>query len=150
MLIDLGANVNIQNEITGATPLHCAVQSTKSLETRTQVIQLLLEKGKADVSLGDTYGTIPLNYCTEDEDGIMKLLQSVTPPIFIAIQDKKGEQIESILREDPTAVEVRYMLQTPLLLVVHQLLETSDMMQVQLLRDSTETWRRAKYFFYIS
>jgi ankyrin repeat protein len=133
LLIDLGAKVNAKNQITGATPLHCAIQSSKAPEKRVQVIQLLLEKGKADVSLGDSSGAIPLEYCSEDDDELMQLLQPVAPPIVTAIQDKQVEQVESILREDPAAAESRYLSQTPLLLVVDQLLETNDVTHIQIM-----------------
>jgi ankyrin repeat protein len=47
LLIELGANANVKSHISGAAPLHCAVQSDKAQEKRIQMIQLLLEKGKA-------------------------------------------------------------------------------------------------------
>jgi ankyrin repeat protein len=133
LLIGLGANVNVKNQIAGATPLHCAVQSNKAPEKRMQMVQLLVQKGKADLSLRDKLGALPLVYCREDDGNLMELLRPMTPPIFMAIQDKNVDQLESILREDPTAVVARYVLQTPLQLVVDQLLETYDMTQVQML-----------------
>jgi hypothetical protein len=75
-----------------------------------------------------------LDYCREDEYHIRQLLQSTAPPIIRAIQNKKGEQLETVLREDPTAVEARYMSRTPLLLSVDQLIKRNDTRQIELLQ----------------
>jgi ankyrin repeat protein len=84
LLIELGANANVKSHISGATPLHCAVQSDTTPEKRIQIIQLLLEKGKADASLRDTPGALPFDYCREDDGELLELLQPVRAPPTIA------------------------------------------------------------------
>ena len=79
ILLDAGANVNATNKITGATPLHCAIQSSKAPDKRKEVILLLLSKGKANASLGDSYGSIPYDYCDDDDTDLKDLLQPIVP-----------------------------------------------------------------------
>jgi ankyrin repeat protein len=102
VLIDLGAKVNTKNKISGATPLHCAVQSTKAASKRLQVIDLLLEKGKADVSLRDKSGAIPLYYCREGDDELIRSLRPAPAPrIYVAPKVKKVKPVDTSVQPDP-------------------------------------------------
>jgi ankyrin repeat protein len=57
MLLYYGADVNAQNRINGATPLHSAVQSMKKpIGNRTKCIQLILDSGADDSTTGGTTG----------------------------------------------------------------------------------------------
>jgi Ankyrin repeats (many copies) len=59
-LVELGANVNAQNNMTGATPLHMVAQSQKaSPADRLEVIDLLISGGAA-VDQADNYGHLPV------------------------------------------------------------------------------------------
>jgi len=108
--------------------LHCAIQSSKAPNKRKEVILLLLSKGKANASLGDSYGSIPYDYCDDDEEDtdLKELLQPIVPPIFKALLDQNEEQLESILKEQPSATETRHLSKTPLMVVVEQLLLLDD------------------------
>lgn len=136
-MLELGANPNATNAITGATPLHCAVQSSKatSAERRILTIGKLLAAG-ADPSRGDFFGRIPLDYC--EDDATKELLQPEMPPIFCAVRDVNIQELERLLKEDPAVVQSRYTDLTPLLEVVNDLLENNtddvylDMMQLLL------------------
>lgn len=62
VLIELGANVNAANRISGDTPLHTTVQSIKiNAEVREVLINLLLDKG-ANPNLEDYYKKVPAKY----------------------------------------------------------------------------------------
>jgi Ankyrin repeats (many copies) len=59
-LVELGANVNAQNSMTGATPLHMVAQSQKaSPADRLEVIDILISGGAA-VDKADNYGQLPI------------------------------------------------------------------------------------------
>ena len=129
VLLELGANPNATNVITGATPLHCAIQSSKaaSVERRILTVKTLLDAG-ADPSRDDFFGRFPIDYWEddEDEDGVIKeLLQAETtmPPVICAIRDGNLQELEQVLKHDPSVVKSRYKDCTPLLEVVNLLLE---------------------------
>jgi ankyrin repeat protein len=123
ILLQCGANPNVANTMTGATPLHCAVQSTKASSFQRQVatIQALLEAG-ADASRGDFFGSTPLDYCQEN-DALVELLRVQVPPVFRAVDDKNVPQLESMLQADSSVVQSRHESRTPLLHVVHKLVD---------------------------
>ncbi|KAI2492480.1 hypothetical protein MHU86_22060 [Fragilaria crotonensis] len=125
-LIDAGANVDAKNNITGATPLHCAIQSSKAPEKRLDVVRLLVERGKANPSIGDSHGSIPYDYCDEDDTDLKQLLLPVIPPIFKALLDHDVDQAQMILQEQPSAVEARHLSKTPLLVAVDLLMEDNE------------------------
>ncbi|KAL3908985.1 MAG: hypothetical protein SGILL_008271 [Bacillariaceae sp.] len=88
---DVGANPNAKNRITGATPLHMAVQSKKIKEsTRLNlVIDVLLEAG-ADKSLVDSFGQLPVELVCNETPGKEQILNKLKvvvppPPMFEAI-----------------------------------------------------------------
>ena len=136
-MLELGANPNATNAITGATPLHCAVQSSKatSAERRILTIKKLLAAG-SDPSRGDFFGHIPLDYC--EDDVTKELLQPEMPPVFCAVRNVNTRELERLLKDDPAVVKSRYTDLTPLLEVVNDLLEDNadnvhlDMMQLLL------------------
>ena len=123
-LLECGANPNVANTMTGATPLHCAVQSTKASSQERQVatIQALLDAG-ADASRGDFFGSTPLDYCQEGDTALAELLQVQVPPVFQSIDEQNVPQLESILQADSSVVQSRHESQTPLLRVVHKLVD---------------------------
>eukprot|EP00545_Synedropsis_sp_CCMP1620_P007407 CAMPEP_0119016694 /NCGR_PEP_ID=MMETSP1176-20130426/14145_1 /TAXON_ID=265551 /ORGANISM="Synedropsis recta cf, Strain CCMP1620" /LENGTH=407 /DNA_ID=CAMNT_0006970209 /DNA_START=53 /DNA_END=1276 /DNA_ORIENTATION=- len=133
LLLEKGATPNATNQITGATPLHCAIQSSKaSSEKRLRVCQLLIQTGSANAALGDFYGTIPHDYFTDADPSdpndvqLKQLLQPELPPIFQALLEDNVEQVETILSNDPSQTETRHINKTPLLLVVERLLEATN------------------------
>ncbi|KAL3905591.1 MAG: hypothetical protein SGARI_004386 [Bacillariaceae sp.] len=81
---DVGANPNAQNKITGAAPLHMAIQSKKITEgTRLNlVIDVLLEAG-ADKTLADAFGHLPVD-CISNEtpsrETVWNKLHVIVPP----------------------------------------------------------------------
>jgi hypothetical protein len=58
--------LNRKNNISGATPLHCAANSNKPIKGRLEAAQALLAAG-ADPNVADSYGVPPVDY-TDDED----------------------------------------------------------------------------------
>ena len=135
MLLELGANVDATNTITGATPLHCAVQTSKATpERRLATVQELM-KAHANPSLGDFYGSIPLEYC--EEEALQELLQPEVPAVFSAVRDRNINELECVLKQDATAVQCRHGDLTALLEVVNDLVEEDahvylEMMQLLL------------------
>jgi ankyrin repeat protein len=127
VLLESGANPNVNNAITGATPLHCAVQSSKatSADRRILTIQTLLAAG-SDPSLGDFFGSIPLDYCEDDDDNDVdakELLRPEIPPVFTAIQELNMEELQRLLKDNAEVVQSRHADITPLLQLVNDMLE---------------------------
>jgi len=121
VLIKLGANVQAANKITGATPLHSAVQSSKGeLARKIICIEKLLEAG-ANKSAGDHYGSIPFDYC--DLEQLKQLLKPQTLPIFQAVENEQIGLIEAIISEDPVCVNARERGKTPLLKILSRILD---------------------------
>ena len=126
VLIDAGANVDAINNITGATPLHCAIQSSKVPEKRVQVVRLLLERGKANASLGDSKGAIPYDYCGEQDFELKQLLRPATPPIFQAIANQDLNKAREILHQQPSAVESQYFSKSPLVYLIDRFIDQAN------------------------
>jgi ankyrin repeat protein len=96
-LLEHGATVNAQNTMTGATPLHCAIQSMKgSLELRRTCMERLIAAG-ADLSLCDFFGKMPVDYCGE-EASLAKLLQPTRPVLFQSLEDGQLDQVREIVQ----------------------------------------------------
>jgi ankyrin repeat protein len=80
LLLEQGANVHAANSLTGATPLHGCIQSSKASlvkSRRLQCIDLLL-RGGADPNAKDKLGKRPLDYLAEsdiDRSDIVSRLQ---------------------------------------------------------------------------
>ena len=126
-LLECGANPNAANTLTGATPLHCAIQSSKatSFERLLQTVQLLLDAG-ADPSQRDFFARTPAEYCPNGDDALLDLLLMqvpVPPSVFTAIQNKDTQLLESMLNEDATVVQSRHERLTPLLYVASTLIK---------------------------
>ncbi|KAG7370711.1 ankyrin repeat domain protein [Nitzschia inconspicua] len=89
---DIGANPNVQNHITGATPLHLAIEGRKIREaTRLSlIVDVLLEAG-ADKSMADNTGRLPIDCITPSTPGYQQLIPKLhvllpMPSMFRAIQ----------------------------------------------------------------
>ena len=116
-LLKQGANVRAQNKLTGATPLHMAVQSRKAPpEQQETVIKLLLEYG-ADPMQADTYGDLPVDGLPEGSP-LLVLLEPKLSPIFDAVQQRS---LEGVRAELPAAKDIRHRGQTPLVYAMAQL-----------------------------
>ena len=65
--IPLGSSdLNLQNRISGATPLHCATQSNKEITGRVECVKLLVAHG-ASVTVKDSYGDEANKYTDNGE-----------------------------------------------------------------------------------
>jgi ankyrin repeat protein len=127
VLLEKGGNPNLVNTITGASPLHMCVQSSKG---NTLATARLLLDGGANPSLQDFYGSIPLHYCTDDPNPnvdkelakqLRRLLKPTVPEIFQALERK---EFESLLH-NPTNLQLhihtRHLGQTLLMTLVDDL-----------------------------
>jgi regulator of RNase E activity RraB len=137
VLVELGANVNAQNNLTGATPLHMVAQSKKAgVDARLQVIDILLDAG-AYPDQADKYGTLPVhslqlsevgNFTDEELDEQTRLLvaklQPRLPKIFEAISDRNLSMLEAALVKDSTVVSVVFQGETPLSRTISDLLQS--------------------------
>ena len=66
-LLSHGAATKAQNRITGASPLHSCIQSSKEpLLNRVTCAQLLIDQGGADVHLTDLYGSTAMDSLQEE------------------------------------------------------------------------------------
>lgn len=106
ILLDHGANVHAQNTMTGATPLHCVMQSAKAAldkNRRLESIRLLLSHG-SDPKAMDFSGRTPLEYVQNDEEdadreAIVQIFQNPTP-ISQAIARRDLEAFQQFLISD--------------------------------------------------
>jgi ankyrin repeat protein len=132
-LIEGGANVNAQNSMTGASPLHMVVMSRKASAEKTLAVANVLLQGGADVNLADNYGSLPAHHATSIPDAdlsrkLIEILQPVTPPLFQAIADCNPSAVEQLLsnndNDNDTAslVSTKYCGRTPLQVCVSDLL----------------------------
>jgi ankyrin repeat protein len=135
LLIDAGANVNAKNSITGATPLHSAIQSSKAPTKRVQIVRLLIERGKADSSITDFSGVVALDYCAEEDDVELKqLLQPRMPPLVKAILDSDIAMVDSLVKDKPSILESKFMSKSPLQITLEKLQsETSNSSHLKVL-----------------
>jgi len=138
-LLQHGAHVNVQNNLTGATPIHCAAQSNKGTdERRVACIDLLLQHG-ADLATVDYFGKTALAYVTTEDTNhhqnpqlLASKLHPQTPPLFAAIQEGNLQQVQELLQqeeeeEDGSAARTSlYLGQTPFLFAVHKLLDDAE------------------------
>lgn len=125
------AAVNVQNNLTGATPLHCVVQSMKGVKSRRmQCMDLLIANG-ADVSQPDMFGKVAAEYCQDDRE-IAKKLQPQNPALFQAIDDGKVEEVKKLLSQEKKSnddnnnipsYEVAFLGETPFQHALNLLLE---------------------------
>jgi ankyrin repeat protein len=132
VLIELGADINAQNNLTGASPLHMVAQSHKaSNDARMQVIELLLNGG-ALPDQADKYGSTPANLVEAANDGkelndetklLIARLQPRQPQIHQAILDLDKSSLEKLL-SDSSDVNTIYRSETPLALAICRLIES--------------------------
>ncbi len=124
-LLQKGANIHAQNTMTGATPLHCSMQSSKAAlqkSTRLGSLRVLLEHG-ADPKALDASSRIPLEYLDEndlDRDEIVALFHEFIKPqpkMFKAIAERDMVMFKDRL-QDEGALSLKYQDQTPLLQLV--------------------------------
>jgi hypothetical protein len=128
-LIEGGANVNAQNNLTGASPLHMVVQSRKaSAEKTLAVVDALIQAG-ADVNLADNYGNLPGHHATSNPDpdlakALVQRLQPVASPLFQAITDCNLSAVEQLLstNDDTSLVSTKYCGHTTLQVCVSDIL----------------------------
>ena len=154
VLLDHGANINATNTVTGATPLHACVQSSKAqtLQQKLDCIHLLLQHG-ANPSMGDFYGSIPLDYLDDDDPlQVREKLQPSQPELFdlmdqvypsassastTSAADTKSsanantaallEEIRRLVQSSDAILSTRHKSQTPLLHAIHLLADDRDM-----------------------
>ena len=108
---DIGANPNAKNFLTGATPLHMAIQGNKIREASrlNLVIDVLLQAG-ANKDLADDMGRVPADYITRNTpnaDAMWYKLQPSPPPIFHAIGSGDFAQVLFLFysgKESPQAL----------------------------------------------
>lgn len=112
-LVKLGANVNAQNNMTGATPLHMVAQSQKAgFEARLKVVDVLLEAGAA-ADQADNYGSLPVHAFQLTGKGditeaalddqtrrFVAKLQPRRPDIHVAIVERDLSKLEQVLAND--------------------------------------------------
>lgn len=67
-LVQAGADVNAANRLNGATPLHVALQSSKTTpEKQVELVRILMQEGNADPLLEDSYGKCPIQYVMDTQ-----------------------------------------------------------------------------------
>jgi ankyrin repeat protein len=124
--------VHAGNRLTGATPLHCSIQSSQAAlrkPQRLRCIDLLLQHG-ADPTKLDLLGRTPVEYL-DDEDidrtEILALLEPSQPAIFKALASRRNvDELQTILSRDTTQINAVYQGVTPLLQVVHTWCDDHD------------------------
>ena len=75
LLLELGADANVREEITGITPLHLAVYNARYTEPKVMIAKALIAKG-ANVNALDINNQTPLDYLganDANEDSIADL-----------------------------------------------------------------------------
>jgi ankyrin repeat protein len=129
-LIELGADVNAQNNMTGATPLHMVASSRKAcVEDRVKVIDLLVTQGGAHLDKADNYGSLPVHAAVTDGAGaadetriLLEKLQPQAPALHVMIQERDVVNMEQLLDQDSSQVNAPFHGQTPLGYVVDELI----------------------------
>jgi len=120
-LLFMGASLNGQNTITGATPLHCVFQSAKANMDRFErlrTLSLLLEAG-ADPRAIDFGGRTPIDYLDQDDQDreviitFFKRYAPSIPDIFQALKRHNWDAMKRIIIEDPSSASFVHEGQTP-------------------------------------
>jgi ankyrin repeat protein len=132
ILVELGANVNAKNNLTGASPLHMVAQSHKAtIDSRLKVAEILLKAG-ALLDQPDKYGSFPVNLLEASTQGIeldektkllLAKLRPRQPPIHQAIIDRDSSSFETLLSDNALDVNQTFKNATPLSLAIHTFLE---------------------------
>jgi ankyrin repeat protein len=128
-LIEGGANVNAQNNLTGGSPLHMVVQSSKGSSAQTLAVTDALIQAGADLNLADNYGNLPAHHATSNPDPdlskvLVQRLQPVASPLFQALADGDASAVEQLLssNHDGSLVASKYCGHTALQVCVSDLL----------------------------
>lgn len=117
------AEVNAQNTMTGATPLHCATQSMKGeFPRRLMCVERLIAAG-ANVDVADFFGKLAGDYLTEGDPSMARKLGLMPkmPPLIEAIEGGRVEEVQKLLgatttdgdSDKPPCYEEVFMSQTP-------------------------------------
>lgn len=86
LLLDSGANVNIQSRISKMTPLHMACQNHHF-----NVSKALLETGYCNVNIQDAHGNTAMHYACQTADlNLVELLLKYKPLLFLTNNEKKS------------------------------------------------------------
>jgi ankyrin repeat protein len=131
-LVELGANVNAQNRLTGASPLHMAAQSHKAtIDARLKVTEILIGAG-ARCEQTDNYGSMPLNLLQSSTEGndvdektklLLDRLRPSQPMIHEAVNGRNISLLETLLSDDSNDVNEIFQNETPLSRVIRIFVE---------------------------
>lgn len=90
-------------------------------------IEVLVKYG-ADISQTDSLGRTPLNIALEvdSQSPLRDALTPDVPAIFVALENKDVDELERLLKEDPTLKETTYCSRNLLVTVVFRMLATND------------------------
>ena len=159
VLLELGARPTAANRLTGATPLHMVVMSsrkTNNVARQLAVVRLLLAHG-ADPSQTDAHGKVPLDYCNHDDDDdnnnnnseLRALLAPQAPALWQAMEQLNLDAFATALHESSCYTNNNntnntYLSQTPLdkateLLVAHLINADDDETAMETLSNMTKT-----------
>lgn len=107
---DIGADPNVTNRLSRATPLHMAIQGKKMYEAaRLRLIVKVLLQGGADPLVLDLMGKMPVDYITDttpDANALRRMLQPPlppTPPIFRALDAGDFSQVMALFHSGSTS-----------------------------------------------
>jgi ankyrin repeat protein len=137
ILLQHDANVHATNTITGATPLHACAQSSKpTSQNRPQdqfdCIELLLTH-RANPSMGDFYGSIPMDYVDVTNVELVELLQPTVPIIFQYTMEhhcldpsQNIDKLKALVASDVSVVHARHLGLTPLLKLVDDICTSNN------------------------
>ena len=132
VLVELGASVNAQNNLTGASPLHMVAQSHKAtIDNRLKVAEILIQAG-ALCEQADKYGSMPINLLETSTEGsevdektklLLTKLRPSQPMLHQAILDRDLPMLETLLSDDSRDVNEAFQNATPLSLAIRIFLE---------------------------
>jgi ankyrin repeat protein len=143
-LIERGADVCARNDITGATPLHMAVQSRKARSRREKlrVVRMLVAADPSVTTIPDFFDKIPADYydqCSHQRDSMsddQELLALITPSqrpeILTCIEECNLERLQEQLlldnnnNHDDASKKMMHQTTTPLLYTVQSMIETCN------------------------
>ena len=128
-----GANVNAQNDMSGASPLHMVAQSLKStLERRLRCAEVLIAHG-ARVDQTDHNGMMPLHILqrvlgdqpSEDEatQRMIATFQPTRPAIHDALVERNVAKLTEILGNDASLSNLTYQGDSPVEIAVDALIQ---------------------------
>ncbi|KAL3921229.1 MAG: hypothetical protein SGARI_006733, partial [Bacillariaceae sp.] len=110
LLLQHGANLHAKNSLTGATPLHCVLQSGKSKAVKERYlacIEKLLHTG-ADPNAKDDMGRTPLEYVDENDEmrnEVLRIFESMKHAnspfrdLLHALYQKEENALEAVQKQ---------------------------------------------------